>query len=167
MVEVVFKSDNPPPVTLKVSEPVLPMPPFVEVTEEVVFTKVPPAAFTSTFTIQVPPATIEPVLNNRLLLPAVGAKTGELEALQPEVLAFGRSATSIPVGNASVKPTPVKVVPAFGFVISNSKAEVAPAVIELGVKDLLIAGGEMTNKVADAVLPAPPFVEVTASLVLR
>src|SRR5271157_1529406 len=108
---------------------------------------------------------MDPELNERFVFPAAGEKTGMLEALQPAVLAFGGEATWTPEGSASVKATPVRVMIAFGFVIVKVKVETPPARMGLGAKALLIAGGAMTVRVALAVLPVPPLVEVTASLV--
>ena len=44
------------------------------------------------------------------------------------------------------------------------KVEVPPAAIESGENTLLMEGGAITFKVAEAVLPVPPLVELAASL---
>ena len=113
-------SDKPPPLTVNVSLAVLPVPPFVEVTAPVVFTCVPPEAMTSTAIVQVPPPTMEPLLNDRLVSVAAGAKVGVLEALQPVMLTFGGLATWMPTGKESIKATPVSVV--LGFRICDGKS---------------------------------------------
>lgn len=145
----------------------LPVPPSVDVTLLVTLFSVPgKVAVTFTFTVHVPPAAIEPPLNDKLVSVADGEKVGVLEALQPVVFAFGVAATCIPAGSASANPTPVKVAPAFGFVIVNVIVLVPPTKIEFGEKTLLIVGGAITVKLAVAVLPFPPFDEVTVPVVL-
>ncbi len=57
-----------------------------------------------------------------------------------------------------MKPTPVSGT-AFGFVTTKLKVLAPPAAMELGVNDLVIAGGTMTVSVSLAV-PVPPL-EVT------
>src|SRR6185503_6729282 len=101
--------------TVRVSEPVLPVPPFVDVTLPVVFAFAPlVVAVIATLTVQVPLAAMVPPEKVSVVFPAAGAKVGEP---QPDVLAPGVAATSIPAGNESVNATPVSVVPALGFVI--------------------------------------------------
>ena len=65
-----------------------------------------------------------------------------------------------------MNPTPVNAtVLTSGFVMVNVSVDVPPAPIGFNENDLLMDGGAMTFNVADAVLPVPPLVEVTASLV--
>ncbi len=135
------------------------MPPLVEVTLPVVLTLVPPVvAVTSTVTVHVPPVEIVPPLKVRLVLPAAGANVG---VPQPFVVAFGVAATCIPAGKASVKATPVRAVPEFGFVTVRVNVLTPPTVIGLGENALAIEGGASTVNVSVPVLPVPPFVEVT------
>ena len=163
-----FVSNNPKPVICKPALAVLPAPPLVEDTAPLVFVYVPPLPVTSTLTVQVPPPVIEPLLKLRLVSPFAGAKIGVLEALHPNRLTLGESATQVPVGNASVKATPVNVVVGFGLVIVNVNVDVCPMLIVLGLKALAIAGGATTtSNVACAVLPVPALAEVTAPLVFR
>lgn len=72
---------------------------------------------------------------------------------------------NIPVGSVSEKATPVKAVDGFGFVMVNTNGVVPPMGMGSMVKSFEIAGGETTFKVAEAVFPVPPLVEVTGSLV--
>ena len=64
--------------------------------------------------------------------------------------------------------TPVSAVEAFGFVIVNLSVERPPGIIDVGVKLLAIPGGAgvVTSSDALALLPLPPFVEVTFELLL-
>ena len=85
----------------------------------------------------------------------------------PHVLAspFG-VATTRPAGSVSVKPTPVSAVPAFGLVSVNVSV-VVPFTGMLSVPNALaIVGGATTVRLAEAVPPVPPSVEVTALVVL-
>lgn len=56
--------------------------------------------------------------------------------------------------------------PVFGLVIVNVSVAIPVGAMELGEKDLLMEGGETTVTVALALLPVPPFVDVTAPVVL-
>jgi hypothetical protein len=77
--------------TDKVSVPVLPVPPLVEVTLPVVLTLAPPVvAVTATVTVQVPLAAMVPPEKLTEVLPAAGAKVGDP---QPVVVALGVAAT--------------------------------------------------------------------------
>jgi hypothetical protein len=150
-------------VTVSVSVPVLPVPPLVEVTLPVVFTLAPlVVAVTSTVTVQVPLAAMVPPEKLTEVLPAAGAKVGEPH---PVVLAFGVAATSRPAGNESVKATPVRVVPAFEFVIVKVSVLTPLREIGFGENALAMLGGEIAVNVAVAVLPVPPSVEVTLLVV--
>jgi hypothetical protein len=150
-------------ITVKVSVPVFPVPPLVEVTLPVVFTLAPPVvAVTLTVTVQVPlAATVLPEKLNDVL-PAAGAKVGEPH---PEMVTLGVAATCKPAGNESVKPTPVRAVPAFGFAIVKVSALTPPTAIGFGANALVMLGGEIAVKVAVPVLPVPPLVEVTLPVV--
>src|SRR5581483_2756252 len=77
--------------------------------------------------------------------------------------AFG---TVSPAGKVSVKPTPVRLPEAFEFVIVNVSAVVAPNAIGFGLNAFAIDGGAPVTVIdADAVLPLPPSLEVTALVV--
>jgi hypothetical protein len=76
-------------------------------------------------------------------------------------------ATVSPVGSVSVNATPVsETALAAGFVMVNVSDVVAFSAMVFGLKTLAIAGGATTWRVAVAVLPVPPSVEVTALVVL-
>src|SRR5712691_2942744 len=76
-------------------------------------------------------------------------------------------ATVIPVGSVSVKATPFRaVVLAAGLVMVNCSEVVPVSGIEVGLKALLSVGGAITLRVAEAVPPVPPSVEVTLPVVL-
>jgi hypothetical protein len=142
-----------------------PLPPFVEVTGLDVLLKVPAeVVVTSTLIVQVPPTAIVPLLEVSIVSLDAGEKVG---APQFKVLELGMAATCIPAGRLSVKLTPVKgtVFPA-GAVRVKVRVLVPPSTILVGAKDLLIVGGATTVSEAEAVLPFPPFVEVTVPLVL-
>jgi len=143
---------------------VAPVPPFVDVTGVVVLSNVPAiVGVILTLTVQV--AEMVPLLNVNAISPAVGANVGEPHPA--EAVAFGGFATCRPEGRLSENDTPVSAtgLPA-GAVSTNVAVLVLPTDAVIGAKDLLITGGEITARVADAVLPLPPFVDVTAPLVL-
>src|SRR5215470_16216438 len=148
--------------TLRLAEPVLPWPPLVEVTLPVVLFFIPtvvPVMLTTT--VQVPLAGMVPPLNVSVVSPAVGAK-----APPQEVLAPGVAATCNPDGSASVNPTPVSDTVEFGFIMVNVSVVVPLSAMLDEPNDLLIEGGATTVMLADALLPVPPFVEVTLPDVL-
>jgi hypothetical protein len=100
-------------------------------------------------------------------LPAAGLNVGVPQPLL--ILTAGGLATLIApgvVGNVSEKVTLVKVVVALGLVMVKVRVDVPLMPIVLGVKVLLRTAGAKVNKVALAVLPVPPLVELTAPLVL-
>ena len=147
---------------------VVPLPPSDDEMAPVLLSLFPPVTpTTSTVSVQVPPPTIEPELNVRLVPFAADEKFGAPKASQPEAVAFGITEICNPAGKASENETPLKVVEGFGFVMTNFIVLVPPTRIAVGVKDLTIVGGAITLKVALAVFPFPPLVEVTAPLVFR
>jgi len=105
-----------------------------------------------------------PPLKLIVVAPAAGANVGEP---QPLLVAPGEGPTCIPVGNVSLTATLLSCT-VFGLVIVSVRVEVAPSGVLVGVNDLAIVGGDtgVTVNVADAVLPLPPLVEVTAPVVL-
>lgn len=145
---------------------VAPVPPLVEVIALVVLLNVPAVVgATSNEMVQVLSTASVPPLKVSVVSPAEGTKVGEPQPADTEIL--GGLATCKPAGNASLKPTPVSatVLPA-GAVTIKLSVLVPPRYVEIGEKDLLMSGGDMTVNVAEAVLPVPPFVEETAPLVL-
>ena len=100
---------------------VVPVPPSLEVTTEVVLSLEPWAVpRTRTLTVQVAPERMLPLLKVRLVALEDGAKVG---VPQPTALAVGVVQTARPVGRLSVNATPVRVVPALGF--TREKVSVA------------------------------------------
>jgi hypothetical protein len=65
----------------------------------------------------------------------------------------------------SVKATPVSELPVFGLLMVKLNALVPFNGTAVGLNDLVMAGAWATLKLAEAVLPVPPFVEVTAPVV--
>jgi hypothetical protein len=138
-------------------------PPSLDMTVLLVLTNVPTVVgVTSTWTVQVPLAAIEPPENESVIAPAEGENIGEP---QPDVPAFGNAATCRLAGNESLKDTPVMLLE-LGFVIVKVKVLLPPTEVDTGRKALLILGGPITVMVAEAVLPEPPSVEVTVLVVL-
>jgi hypothetical protein len=141
---------------------VVPVPPSVELTAPVTLFLVPgEVPFTLTESVhELAAATVPPV---RLTdeLPAVLLK------VPPQLFTrFGLLATCTPAGKVSAKATPVSVVAEFGLVMVKLNVEVAFTAMLAGEKPLLMVGGATTVTLAEAVLPVPPLVEVTAPVVL-
>jgi len=142
---------------------VFPVPPLVEPTEPVVLVKLPATvAVTFTLSVQLVLVAIETPVSETVPEPATAV------GVPPQVLVipFG-VATAVPTGNVSVKPTPVRAtVLAAGLVIVNV-SEVVPFTVTPGAPyALAMDGGETTAKLAEAVPPVPPSVEVTVPVVL-
>ena len=73
----------------------------------------------------------------------------------------------IPVGKVSEKVTPVRAeVLAAGLVIVKVNDDVAFKAIPVGLKAFPMAGGAMTFRLAEAVPPVPPSVELMFAVVL-
>ncbi len=83
---------------------------------------------------------------------------------QVPVTPFG-VATTNPAGRLSVNPTPVRPSPLLGLVIVNVRAVLEFTGIEAAPNALTIVGGAATVRLAAAVLPVPPFVDVTLPVV--
>jgi hypothetical protein len=138
---------------------VLPVPPLLDDTFPVVFVYTPAVVpVTVTLKVQGTPGATEAPLNEMVrvaaLVVSVPLQVGEVE-----------SATSNPAGKVSLKPTPLSVVVVFGLVIVNVNVDVLPCGIDAGLNDLLITGAPTTVRLADAVLPVPPLLEVTFPVV--
>ena len=146
--------------TVKLAEAVLPVPPLVEVTLPVVFVYCPEAA----------PVTV--TLNWHWLFVAMVAPlsaipVGEVVVSVPPQSGVEVFATVSPVGNVSVKATPVSASTlAAGFVIVKVSEVVPFTGIVDGLKTLAIDGGASTLMLVEAVPPVPPSVEVTLPVVL-
>jgi hypothetical protein len=118
-----------------------------------------------TVTVQLPPPTSVPPEKVTDAFPAAGLKVGVPHP--EEVLAAGVGATFIApgeVGKVSEKATLVKVVDELGLVTVKASVEIPFVPIVLGVKVLLRTAGAKVDKVALAVFPVPPLVELTAPL---
>jgi hypothetical protein len=141
---------------------VFPVPPSVEVTAPLVLSFTPadvPRTFTCTE--QLPDAGIDPPDKDTEPLAATAV------TVPPQVFdnPFGVPTTS-PPGRVSVNVTPDSPVAEFGFVIVNLNVVVPFSGNTDLPNTLVIDGGATTNSDADAVLPVPPFVELTAPEVL-
>jgi len=149
--------------TVRFAVAVLPVPPFVEVTVPVVFTKLPDAVpVTFTVNVQVEFTAIVPPVNDALPDPATAVPVPPQVLVRP----FGVATTS-PAGSVSVKATPASAtVLAAGLVIVKVR-DVEPFRGRLAApKAFAIDGGATTAMLAEAVPPVPPSVEVTFPVVL-
>jgi hypothetical protein len=150
--------------TARVSEAVRPAPPFVEVTALVVLFCVPALVpFTSTEKLQETLAAS--VASDRLTEdePAVAVI---VPPPHTPVRLLGVETTK-PEGSVSVKPIPVSgIALALGLAIVKLRLVVPLSGILAAPKVLLMVGGATTSMLSEAVRPAPPFVEVTALVVL-
>lgn len=82
------------------------------------------------------------------------------------LLRFGVEATTSPAGNVSVNETPLRPSPLFGFDKAKLKVVVPFSGMLAAPNDLVMLAGEATVRLAVAVLPWPPFTEVTWAVVL-
>ncbi len=145
--------------TVKLAVAVRPVPPFVEVTALVVLVAVPPVvSVTVAVTVQLAAPAIEPPVNFIDVVVEV--------VTEPLVHVVAAPVCVMPDGRLSVTATPVSVVDALGFVIVRVRVDVPPEPMPVGLNDLVIVGAATTVKVALAVRPLPPFVELTAPVVL-
>jgi hypothetical protein len=78
----------------------------------------------------------------------------------------GVDATKSPAGRLSVNATPVRPRLAFGLLTLNVSEVVPSSGMLAAPNDFVIEGGAATLRLALAVLPVPPLVEVTAPVVL-
>jgi hypothetical protein len=141
--------------------PVLPVPPSVEVICTLLFFTPTVVPWTVTETehdengIMVPP--------DRLMDEAPGAAV----TVPPQPLKTpGVGPTTRPAGKLSVKATPLSAMLVFGLTGLKFRSVVAFSGIVAAMKSLVIVGGEATVRLAVAVLPVPPLVEVTLPVVL-
>src|SRR4029077_9766041 len=142
---------------------VLPVPPLAEVTWTLLFSTPPVTAVTFTEKVQEPFAgnVAPPRLTDEEPAAAV-----MVPAPQVPVRAFGVDTTR-PAGKLSVKAMPVSATAfAVGLVIVKLR-EVEPFSGRVAAPNVLVmTGGLATVTLAVAVLPVPPFVEVTAPVML-
>src|ERR1041385_5774541 len=146
--------------TVKLAVAVLPVPPLVELTLPVVLVYCPEAApVTVTLNWHWPFAAI--------VAPVKAIPVGAVVVSVPPQTVDVAFATVSPVGSVSVNATPVsETALAAGFVMVNVSDVVAFSAMLFGLKTFAIDGGATTWRVAVAVLPVPPSVEVTALVVL-
>jgi hypothetical protein len=154
------------PTTVIEALEVLPVPPSVEVTWTLLFLTPAVVPVTLTENVQDDPAAGDAVSvppdKLTVLLPAVAVI---VPLPHVPVRPFGVATTS-PEGKLSVNATPLSATPVLGLVIVKLR-EVEPLSGMLAApKDLVIVGAAATVRLADAVLPVPPFVEVTLPVVL-
>src|SRR5260221_96523 len=146
---------------------VAPVPPSVELTVPVVLLLLPAVVpVTSTEKVHEEPAAGDAVSvpPERLMLPLPAVAV--IVPLPHEPVTLGVAATTTPAGKLSVKATPLSALAVFGLVMVKLSVLVAFNAMLVGLKALLMVGGEATVRLADAVLPVPPFVEVTLPVVL-
>jgi len=145
--------------TVRFAEPVLPVPPLVDVTFPVVFVYCPEAIpLALTTTAQEVFAAVVPPVRLTLVDPATAV------AVPPQVFVspFG-VATTNPVGSVSVNATPVSAIVFAAGLVTVKVNDVVPfTAIAAAPNALAIAGGATTARLAEAVPPVPPSVEVTA-----
>jgi len=141
---------------------VLPGPLSVAVTvTELFFT---PPVVPVTFTLKVQEVVLARVAPERLTLPEPAIAVMVPPPQEP-VRPFGVETTR-PAGRVSVNATPVSEVVVFGLSMVKL-SEVLPFTgMEAAPNAFVIVGGVATLRFAVAVLPVPPFVEVTAPVVL-
>ena len=82
------------------------------------------------------------------------------------LLRFGVDATTKPAGKLSVNAIPLNATVVFGLVTVKVSDVVPFSGIEAAPNALTMPGGDATVRLAVAVLPVPPLVEVTAPVVL-
>jgi hypothetical protein len=139
---------------------VLPVPPSVEVTCTLLFFTPAVVPCTLTTTVQLALAAIVPALRVIEPEPAVAVTVPLQVLLSP----FG-VATTRPAGRVSVKATPLSATPVLGLVMVNVSDVVPFSGMLAAPNALAIDGGAATVKLAVAVLPVPPLVEVTLPVV--
>jgi len=121
---------------------------------------------TSTEKLQVDPAAGDAVSvpPDKLMLPLPA--TAVIVPLPQEPLMFGVAATTTPAGRLSVNATPLSALNVFEFAMVKLSVLLALSATLVGLNDLVMVGGATTVTLADAVLPVPPLVELTAPVVL-
>ena len=148
-------------VTVMLAFDVLPVPPSVAVTCTLLFLTPAVVPCTSTETVQ--EALAARVPPDRL----TEDEPPTAVAVPPQVLLrLGVAATSRPAGKLSVKAIPVRVTLVLGLVMLKVNEVVPLSGMLAAPKALVMVGGEATVKLAEAVLPVPPLVDVTLPVVL-
>ena len=106
--------------------------------------------------VRVPPA--------RVMVPLPA--TAVIVPLPQEPVTLGVAATTTPAGRLSVNATPLRALNVLGFVMVKLNVLLLFNAMLMGLNDLVMVGGATTVTLADAVLPVPPLVELTAPVVL-
>ena len=148
--------------TVMLAVPAVPVPPSVELACTLLFLT--PAVVPCTLTETAHEPLFASVTPDRVT--EVAAATG-LNVPPQLLVAPGVAATTMPLGKLSVNPTLCSVTLELGFWMVKLSVVVVPftGMVE-APKDLLITGGDATVRLAVAVFPVPPFVEVTFPVVL-
>jgi hypothetical protein len=149
------------PTTASDAVAVLPVPAFAEVTVTLLFFTPAVVPVTLTETVHEAPAASVPPDKLTEDDPATAV------AVPPQVLVrLGGVATTRPAGKLSVNAIPVRVNAAFGFWMLKLRLVVPFSRMLAAPKALAITSGLPTVRLAVAVLPVPPLVEVTLPVVL-
>lgn len=122
-----------------------------------------PAAMPVTFRLMVHEALAASEPPARLIEPDPAAAV--IVPLQVVASPFG-VATCSPAGSVSLNAMPVRPSDVFGLLSVKVSDVFAPTRMLAAPKALVMVGGVATVKLAEAVLPVPPFVEVTLPVVL-
>ena len=144
---------------------VAPVPPSVEDTAPVVLLLLPPVVpVTDTENVQDDPAAGDAVKvpPDRLTVPVPA--TAVMVPLPQEPVMAGVAETATPDGRLSVKATPLCPLAVFVLVTVKLSVLLAFNATVVGLNDLLTVGGPTTVRLAFEVLPVPPSVEVTWTL---
>jgi hypothetical protein len=152
--------------TVKLALEVLPVPPSVEVTWTLLFFTPAVVPVTSTEKVQEDPAAGDavkvPPAKLMLPLPAVAV----IVPLPQEPVTLGVEATVTPAGKLSVNATPLRATLVFGLLMVKLNVLLVFSAMLVGLNDLVMEGGWATVRLALAVLPVPPLVELTLPVVL-
>lgn len=148
-------------VTVRVAVEVLPVPLSLAVT--VTLLTFDPPVVGVTFTLKVHEAELARVAPDKLTEPEPAAAV-MVPPPQVPVSPLGVETTR-PAGRESVNATPVNELPVFGLLMVKLSVLVPFNGTAVGLNDFVICGACATLKLAEAVLPVPPFVEVTAPVV--
>src|SRR5271169_3534773 len=149
--------------TAMVALAVVPVPPLVELTAPVVFVLTPEVVLvTLPVMVQLPLVGIEAPLMLTVLVP-----TPPPVSAAPEQLVVAAVEKVIPGGRVSLTATPDSATLFAGFVMVMVIVEVpVPTAMLADPNDLVMVGAASTARVALAVVPVPPLVELTLPVTL-
>src|SRR5947207_6603758 len=144
----------------------IPGPPSVEVTVTLLFFTPAVVPVTSTENVHVDPAAGDAVSvpPDRLMLPLPAVAV--IVPLPQHPVTLGVAATTKPAGRLSVNATPLSATLVFGLLMLKLNVLFAFSAMLVGLNDLVMVGGLATVRLAVAVLPVPPLVELTLPVVL-